>query len=96
MSGKVVLVVPEAPVPAAAVAAASRKAGGSGLRLGILDNSKSNADHLLGWIVEGVKAALPVASVVSARKGSVSLPAPGDILDRLAAEADIVVSAMAD
>jgi len=43
-----------------------------------------------------VKAALPVASVVSLRKGSVSLPAPGPILDRLAAEADLVVSAMAD
>jgi hypothetical protein len=34
--------------------------------------------------------------VVTLRKGSVSLPAPGDILDRLAAEADVVVSAMAD
>ena len=93
---KVLLVVPEAPVPAAAVAAESRKAGKSGLRLGVLDNSKGNADHLLRFIVEGVKSALPVASVVSLRKGSVSLPAPGAILDRLAAEADVVVSAMAD
>ena len=96
MSGKVVLVVPEAPIPAAAAAAKSRKAGSGGLRLGVLDNSKGNADHLLRFIVEGVKAALPVASVVSARKGSVSLPAPGAILDQLAQEADLVVSAMAD
>ena len=94
--GKVLLVVPEAPAPAAAAAAESRKAGKSGLRLGILDNSKGNADHLLRFIVEGVKAAMPVASVVSLRKESVSLPAPGPILDRLAAEADFVVSAMAD
>jgi hypothetical protein len=96
MSGKVVLVVPEAPVPAAAAAAGSRKAAKGGLRLGILDNSKGNADHLLRYIVEGVKAALPVASVVMTRKGSVSLPAPGDIIERLAREADFVVSAMAD
>jgi len=96
MSGKVVLVVPEAPVPAPAFAGASRGAGKGGLRLGILDNSKGNADHLLRFIVEGVKAALPVAAVVSLRKDSVSLPAPGNILDQLAAEADIVVSAMAD
>jgi hypothetical protein len=94
--GKVLLVVPEAPAPAAAAAAESRKAGKSALRLGVLDNSKGNADHLLRFIVEGVKAAMPVASVVSLRKESVSLPAPGPILDRLAAEADFVVSAMAD
>jgi hypothetical protein len=96
MMGKVILVVPEAPVPATGVAAESRKAGKSGLRLGVLDNSKGNADYLLKFIVEGVKAAVPLASVVSLRKESVSLPAPGAILDQLAAEADIVVSAMAD
>ena len=93
---KIVLVVPEAPAPAQAVAAESRKAGKSGLRLGVLDNSKGNADHLLRFIVEGVKAALPVASVVMTRKGSVSLPAPADVLDQLTREADFVVSAMAD
>ena len=93
---KIVLVVPEAPAPAGAAATRSRKAGGSGLRLGVLDNSKGNADHLLRFIVEGVKAALPVASVASLRKESVSLPAPGAILERLAAEADFVVTAMAD
>jgi hypothetical protein len=93
---KVVLVVPEAPAPAATAAAGRRGAGGSGLRFGVLDNSKGNADHLLRFIVEGVKAAFPVASVVALRKDSVSLPAPGPILDRLAAEADLVVSAMAD
>jgi len=94
--GKVILVVPEAPVPATAVAAEGRKAGASGLRLGVLDNSKGNADYLLKFIIEGVKAAVPVASVVSLRKDSVSLPAGGAILDQLAAEADFVVSAMAD
>ena len=96
MSGKVKLVVPEAPVPATAEAGEQRKFAKGGLRLGILDNSKGNADHLLKFIVDGVKALVPVASVVSLRKGSVSLPAPKEILDRLAAEADFVVSAMAD
>jgi len=93
---KVTLVVPEAPVAEAVAAETRRRADGRGVRLGILDNSKGNADHLLRFIVEGVKAAMPVASVISTRKGSVSLPAPGDILDQLAAEADFVVSAMAD
>lgn len=96
MSSKVKLVVPEAPVPATAAAKAQRKFAQGGLRLGILDNSKGNADHLLKFIIDGVKAAVPVASVVTLRKGSVSLPAPNEMLDQLAAETDFVVSAMGD
>ena len=96
MKSKIVLVVPEAPGPAPAAAATRRKLAKGGLRLGILDNSKGNADHLLKFVVEGVQALVPVASVVSLRKASVSLPAPAEILDRLTAEADFVVSAMAD
>ena len=53
---KVLLVVPEAPVPGAAVTPGRREAGKAGLRFGILDNSKGNADHLLRLIVEGVTA----------------------------------------
>ena len=96
MSKKVILVVPEAPVVQAAAGAAQRKLSGEGLRIGILDNGKGNADHLLRFIVDGMQASLPVKSVVMLRKDSVSLPAPGAILDRLASEADVVVSAMAD
>ena len=96
MNQKVTLVVPEAPAPAAGALLPQRRLKQGGVRLGILDNSKGNADHLLAMVVEGVRAAVPVASVVSLRKASVSLPAPKDILDRLTAEADFVVSAMAD
>ena len=96
MSGKVKLVVPEAPVAATAAAKTQRKFAQGGLRLGILDNSKGNADHLLKFIIDGIKAQVSVASVVTLRKDSVSLPAPNAILDKLAAEADVVVSAMGD
>ncbi len=96
MTTRVKLVVPEAPVPATAAAKAQRKFAQGGLRLGILDNSKGNADHLLKFLIDGVKAAVPVASVVTLRKDSVSLPAPNEILDKLAAETDFVVSAMGD
>jgi len=43
-----------------------------------------------------VKGMVPVASVVMLRKDSVSLPAPDNMLDQLAKEADFVVSAMGD
>ena len=96
MSQKVLLVVPEAPAPGAAAAVDERRIDKRGIRLGVLDNSKGNADHLLRFIVDSVKSTVPVASIVSLRKASVSLPAPAEILDRLAREADVVVSAMAD
>ena len=97
MTNKVLLVVPEAPAPGGDSALVKERAiDRKGIRLGVLDNSKGNADHLLKFIVESVKGAVPVASVVSLRKASVSLPAPKDILDQLAKEADVVVSAMAD
>ena len=96
MTDKVLLVVPEAPAPAAEAVVKERAIGKNGIRLGVLDNSKGNADHLLRFIVDAVKASVPVASVVMLRKASVSLPAPAEILDRLTAEADVVVSAMAD
>ena len=96
MAKKIMLVVPEAPAPAATAVVNERRIEKRGIRLGVLDNSKGNADHLLRFIVEGVKASVAVSSVVTLRKASVSLPAPGEILDRLAGEADVVVSAMAD
>ena len=76
--------------------AARRTLARSGVRLGVLENGKANAGHLLRFLVEGIKAAVPVASVVMLRKSRPSEPAPKEILDQLTAEADCVVSAMAD
>jgi hypothetical protein len=93
---KILLVVPEAPIQQAAGGAAKRSIRGKGLRLGTLDNSKSNADHLLRMLIDGIKAQTEVTSVVSLRKPSVSEPAHAKVLDQLAREADVVISAMAD
>ena len=93
---KIFLVVPDAPVEAAAELKSSRSLGSAGIRLGVLDNSKGNADHLLNLIIEGVKKDFKVDSVVMMRKPFSSKPATDAILDKLAKEADLVVSAMAD
>lgn len=93
---KVVLLVPEAPPPEVETVKDAPRRQLASFRLGILDNSKSNADHLLRMIMDGVKADLPVSAVRAERKSNVSLPAPAEILDRLAAECDFVVSAMGD
>jgi hypothetical protein len=94
--GQIFLVVPDAPIENVAQLDANRQLGESGIRLGILDNTKGNADHLLNMIIEGVKKEFKVDSVVMTRKAASSRPAAEDILDKLAKEADLVVSAMAD
>jgi hypothetical protein len=94
--GKTFIVVPEAPMEEAAQLKSERKLGRGGIRLGVLDNSKANADYLLELIVDGVKKELDVASVLVTRKPASSRPASDEILDKLASETDLVVSAMAD
>ena len=93
---KIFLVVPDAPIEEVAQLKSSRTLGSGGIRLGILDNSKANADHLLNLIIEGVKKEYKVDSVVIKRKPTSSRPATDQVLDELAQEADLVISAMAD
>jgi len=93
---KIFIVAPDAPMEEAVQLKAGRTLGSGGIRLGVLDNSKGNADHLLDLIVEGVKKEFKVDSVVIKRKPTSSRPATDQVLDELANEADIVISAMAD
>ncbi len=93
---KIFIVAPDAPMEEAVQLKAGRTLGSGGIRLGVLDNSKSNADHLLNLIVEGVKKEFKVDSVVIKRKPTSSRAATDQMLDELAKEADLVISAMAD
>jgi uncharacterized protein YhfF len=94
--GKIFIVVPDAPLEDVAQLKASRTVTDKGIRLGVLDNSKGNADHLLNLIIEGMKKEFKVTSVAMKRKPASSAPATTKILDELEKEADVVVSAMAD
>jgi hypothetical protein len=93
---RIFLVAPDAPMEEVAQLKPGRTLGGGGIRLGVLDNSKANADHLLDMIVEGMRKEFQVDTVVMKRKPASSRPATDEMLDELAKEADIVVSAMAD
>ena len=99
MPGMITLVAPDAPdepTTEADVLAASPRTGQVKLRFGLLDNSKGNADHLLRFAVEGLRASVAIESVVSQRKDNAAKGAPSQVLDRLAEEADFVLTAMAD
>ena len=97
MSNSDIFIVPEAtPRQRPAKIGVRKYDGGAGIRLGVLDNSKGNADHLLALLIEGSRAALPIGSLSSLRKPNSAAAADPMLLDQLAAEADLVVSAMAD
>jgi len=95
MSESVMWIIPEAPAPQAKQSGL-RKRGSRTLRFGILDNSKSNADHLLGMLIDGVKAKYPDAEIVRTRKPSAAIGAGREVLDQLEKETDVVIAAMAD
>ena len=91
------LISPEAPPHQFAGPGEKRRVKvGQGIRLGTLDNTKGNADHLLAFVVENLRTVLPIASVISLRKNNPSTPAPQIVLDQLEDGADFVISAMGD
>ena len=91
----VTLIVPEAPMPESSASAQQTKIG-TRMRLGTLDNAKGNADHLLSFLIEGVRAEFGLESVTSVRKDNAAAGAPGPVLVQLVREAIVVFSAMAD
>lgn len=75
---------------------APRLASLDGVRLGVLDNAKWNASKLLRHVVAGLETGQAFAAVRVYKKPSFSRPAPADLLDRIAAENDAVITAIGD
>ena len=67
-----------------------------GVRLGVLDNTKWNASKLLHQVVIGLQAGVTLAEVNRYDKESFSRPGQADLLDRIAAENDAVITAIGD
>ena len=83
-------------VTAATVTLAPRLETLHGVRLGILDNSKWNASKLLRRTVALLEAETTPTTINHYTKDSFSRVAPADLLDRIAAENDAVVTAIGD
>jgi hypothetical protein len=64
--------------------------------VGLLDNSKPNADKLAERFAELLKEKYGIASVITRRKLTAQQGAPKQYLDELAAQADIVLSGLGD
>lgn len=87
---------PRGVVGAEKKAIAARVRSLEGLRLGILDNTKWNANKLLRELRDQLQAAHPLAAVTYYRKESFSRFAAPELIEKIVAENDIVLTAIGD
>jgi len=87
---------PRGEVRAEERALAARVRSLDGLRLGILDNTKWNANKLLRSVRDQLQARHPMASVNYYRKESFSRFADPKLIEQIRAENDVVFTAIGD
>ena len=87
---------PRGAVTAEPLPPAARLAALDGVRLGVLDNTKWNASKLLRQAVASLESDLTFADVRHYAKSSFSRPAAAELLDRITAESDAVITAIGD
>ena len=67
-----------------------------GATLALVDNCKRNSDVYLEELGRLLQERYGVARLVHYRKDSQSLPTPPEVMDRLAAQCDAIIHAVAD
>jgi hypothetical protein len=87
---------PRGVVGAGKKAIAARIRSLDGLRLGILDNTKWNANKLLRGVRDRLAARAPLAAVNYYRKESFSRFADPALIEKIRGENDVVVTAIGD
>ncbi len=87
---------PRGVVEAEAVAIATRVGSLDGLRLGVLDNTKWNGNRLLRGVTKRLSTAHDFAAVNQYAKESFSKNALPELVDKIVAENDIVLTAIGD
>jgi hypothetical protein len=95
-AGSTIVFDPRGRVAPERVAPAARPAALDGLRLGILDNTKWNASRLLHKTAALLSERARLAAVNYYRKESFAKPADPALLARIAADNDIVLTAIGD
>jgi hypothetical protein len=87
---------PTVPPERAESALAKRDAGLDGKVLGLLNNSKVNGDRLLALVRDELGARYDLREVITLTKAGASTPADDAMLEALASECDVVVTAIGD
>jgi hypothetical protein len=68
----------------------------NGVRLGLVTNTKLNADAIVLALGDLLAERYALAGVVHRQKPNHSAPAPDDIVDLIAREADVVIAGVGD
>jgi hypothetical protein len=87
---------PRGRVDAEPAALAPRAAALNGLRLGVLDNTKWNGNRLLRKTASLIEAEHPIGAVTYYKKESFSKVADSALIAEIAANNDIVLTAIGD
>jgi hypothetical protein len=95
-TGGQVVYDPRGSVEAKPQALAPRPRALDGLRLGVLDNTKWNANKLLRRCVDLLKGEISFAAVNSYQKESFSRTAAQDLIREIASQNDVVLTAIGD
>lgn len=95
-SGQIRVYDPRGIIRSVALPTAKRLEKLNGLRLGVLDNSKWNANKLLRGAIEALGKEIDFASVNYYVKHSFSKDAAPELIEKIIAENDIVLTAIGD
>lgn len=87
---------PRGKVAAAPLSLAPRRKSLDGACVGVLDNSKWNASKLLRKVIAQLETRVSLTDVRFYKKASFSRQAEATLLDRIAEEVDVVVTAIGD
>ena len=96
MTNSVPVYDPRGVVDAAPLATSPRVKKLEGLRLGLLDNTKWNANKLLRGVRDRLAQKHAFGAVNYYRKDSFAAAAAPELLEKIAAENDIVLTAIGD
>jgi hypothetical protein len=67
-----------------------------GVRLGLVSNSKLNADKVLLALGDLLAERYKLKSIVHEHKLNFSLPAPDEVVNRIASQSDVVIAGVGD
>ncbi len=87
---------PRGRIEAEPIALAPRVPSLNGLRVGVLDNSKWNANKLLRQTISLLADETPFAHVQFYKKESFSRNASPDLIEQMVTENDVVITAIGD
>lgn len=93
---KMVLINPVNAADMAESSYAPRVATLAGKRVGLLDNSKNNANRLLDAVADILDAEYDFTDVVRRRKPSASKPVAPEVIEELGAMCDLVIVGVGD